>query len=595
MSGPGQRAAQPPTGWHPPARRDGLVVQFVSEDGTQRKPFDFARLPCRPEIAEDLAVAFEAATGPLGTWKRQAAAQNLWTAARQAGRWLADNHPTMTTLADLGSANARLMAQSFVLPSGDRLVGVLRTLLGYSPVVSDEVVEALVRRWGGRGYDARQPYTAEEFRRITVAARGLVRRARQRLRTHWAMVEDYQTGVFDDLSPRHPRRELAQALDHCARTGDIPRSPATGRASKLNGRAVTAADGQNLLGLLHLTGRDIWAFGVLLTALTGMNMSVLDEMPAAHLRASAPGEPGIALVSVNKPRRGSRSAMTMSLTGLPTELRPASGGSRSPEVLNTSLTTAFGVFRLLTELTEPLRRQIGSTRALVYYTKSPERAGESRFREGLPGQNDEQRTRWLRPVVSGDYARDQVLVTLSLDRLRKTYLEQNRKPVAHTPATLAGYLRRMRSVTEEGFQVVREALDEQVAAALARRTMTVATDDHADRGQDTVLGHCEDFDHSPLDDGDTCRQSFLSCLDCRNARAFPRHLPLQLLVLDELRASRASMPIDRWVGEFAGRAAQLDDLISEYEPAQIAQARVHTTDDHRHLVARLFSGDLDPL
>jgi len=205
---------------------------------------------------------------------------------------------------------------------------------------------------------------------------------------------------------------------------------------------------------------------------------------------------------------------------------------------------------------------------------------------------------WLRGWLTGDAQHNELLVGISLDRLRKTYLEQHRRPVAHTPDTLARYLRRMHPVTQEGYQVVGAALDEQVSSALARRRMTVTSDSEgaADvAGQDTVLSACADFDHSPLDAGSSCRQTFLSCLDCGNARAFPRHLPLQLLVLDELRAQRATMPLSRWVGEIAGRVAQLEGVVDEYEPAQRDLARTQITDGHRHLVARLFSGDLDPL
>jgi hypothetical protein len=89
-----------------------------------------------------------------------------------------------------------------------------------------------------------------------------------------------------------------------------------------------------------------------------------------------------------------------------------------------------------------------------------------------------------------------LLLDISLDRLRKTYLEQHRKPVAHTPATLAAYLRQMRTVTDDGFQIVREALDEQVAAALARRRLTVdPCGEHQDNEpeRDTVLATCRDF------------------------------------------------------------------------------------------------------
>ncbi len=41
--------------------------------------------------------------------------------------------------------------------------------------------------------------------------------------------------------------------------------------------------------------------------------------------------------------------------------------------------------------------------------------------------------------------------------------------------------------------------------------------------------------------------------------------------------------------------APATDVIGEYEPAQRDHARRQITDAHRHLVARLLSGDLDPL
>ena len=41
----GRPAAQPDPSWRPVSRRRGLIVTFVSEDGTQRKDFDFGSMP----------------------------------------------------------------------------------------------------------------------------------------------------------------------------------------------------------------------------------------------------------------------------------------------------------------------------------------------------------------------------------------------------------------------------------------------------------------------------------------------------------------------------------------------------------------------
>jgi hypothetical protein len=575
---PGRAAAQPPPGWRPAARRDGLRVWFVSENGSQRRLFDFGTLSGQAGIALELAAAFETVTGPLGRWKRAQSAKNLWLVARRVAAWLATSRPGLTSLGGLSVADARVLGLSLQQPSGDQQISVLRALLAACPTIRPQVTEALATVRGSRTAEARQPYQADELRHICVVARGIVRRARQRLRTNWALVNDLRGGRLDVLDPRDSCRVRAAVLDQAAR---------------LNSGTAPDADAQSLLGELHLSTCEAWAFAVLLAALTGLNASILDELPADHLQATADREAGVALVDASKPRRGSRSAMTLPLSAL----RPPPGDTRRPAVLNTSLTTGFGVYRLLVELTAPARAVLGDRRAFVYYAGDRPQTEQPVLRAGVPSHLRLQRQRWLRGWLTGQAEHDALLVGISLDRLRKTFLHEHRRPVAHTPDTLARYLRRMRAVTEEGFQIVRDALEEQVSQALARWRMTVtpveeSTDQGA--GQDTVLAACSDFEHSPMDAGRSCRQTFLTCLDCTNARAFPRHLPVQLLVLDELLARRATMTVTGWVDRYAGRVAQLEQVIAEYESAQRDHARTQISDADRQMVTRLLAGDLDP-
>ena len=163
----------------------------------------------------------------------------------------------------------------------------------------------------------------------------------------------------------------------------------------------------------------------------------------------------------------------------------------APQCSNTSLTTAYGVFMLLLELTEPARALTGSQRAFIYYSAQPDDVEQKLFGYGISGTASgvNARRRWMAPWLTGDAEHDEVLLGISMDRLRKTYLEQVRKPTSHTPATLARYLSRMDPVRNEGFQIVAEALDEQVARALARCSMMVQPDTHDNgSGQDAVLG-----------------------------------------------------------------------------------------------------------
>ncbi|MBS1695640.1 MAG: hypothetical protein JST91_25860 [Actinobacteria bacterium] len=590
----GHRAAQPGPTWRPVLRRRGLIVTFVSEDGTQSKDFDFGSLPGTDGIRRDFSIAFEDATGVLGVSKRLRGAGALWQSARHACCWLAENRPGMQGLAELSVADARLLALSCRVPSGPGPLHSLKTLLRCSLVVSDEARQAYTRVRHPKTNTARQPYSTEEMRRITVVARGMVRRARARLQTHWQMVDHYRAGRFDHLPRADPGRSLAEVLDHCAREGDFPRT-ASGARAYVTRRVAAAAGGYHLQSFLHLSPGEAWAFGVLLAGLTGLNLSTLDSLPAPHRHASRPDEPGIVFVNADKPRRGKRSVMTLPVTALRPELLPLGGENRRAAVANTSLTTAYGVFTLLLELTEPARALTGSQRAFLYYSAQPDHVEQKLFGYGISSTASgvDARRRWMAPWLTGDPDHDGLLLGISMDRLRKTYLEQVRKPTSHSPVTLARYLSRMDPVRNEGFQIVAEALDEQVARALARRSMTVQPEtDDIGSGQDAVLGDCADFEHSPID-GQRCRQSFMACLDCSNARAFPRHLPVQLVVADRLRDLRQEMPIGQWIAEHAGPLAQLDDIFAEYEQAQLDAARGAITDSDHRMVNLLLTGNLE--
>lgn len=589
---PGRRAGQPPRGWKPHDRRDGLKVTFISQDGTEQKEYDFARLPGPLGVSEDLAVAFAAATGPLGTWTRLGAAANLWQSARQASKWVHESRPALTTLADLTAADARLLGLSFRVPSGGGIISSLRALFLASPVVTKEANRALALVRTDREQTQRQPYNDAEYQLITSVARSVVRRARDRLRSNRRLLQEYRAGLLDDLDPRNPRRCLAEVLDHCDTTGDYPRT-ADGFQAMVTRRAARAADGRPVQSHLHLNAGETWAFGILLAGQTSLNLSTLARLPATHLRATAPAEPGIALVRASKPRRGRRSEMTLPMQSLHSDLHRPPNDQRPHHVLSTSLTTAFGVFSLLVELGEPTRRLLETDRAFVYYSSSAGAPGV--LRAGLPQGLGAARTHavWLRDYLTGNADHDGLLLGISFDRLRKTHLERNRKPVAHTPDMLSRYLRRMKKVNEEGFQIVKEALDDEVQAALKRRRMTRAEDDA--QTVDTALGGCTDIEHPPHTPDKRCGLSFWSCLNCGNARAFPRHLPLQMLAIDELDRLRSTISVDRWIGEFAGRRAQLEDIAREYEPAQRDLARTQITDVHRRVVGLLLSGDLDPL
>jgi hypothetical protein len=136
-------------------------------------------------------------------------------------------------------------------------------------------------------------------------------------------------------------------------------------------------------------------------------------------------------------------------------------------------------------------------------------------------------------------------------------------------------------------QVVGAVLAEQVDKAAARaRIQTLSEQDIADAHEhpervaarhcmdpgtllrmisgdlDTVLGACIDHSNGPhAAAGQPCRASFMLWLSCPCARATPTHLPVQVLVHDELERRRAAVTPLRWAQRFALPHAQLTDLL----------------------------------
>lgn len=583
----GRSAALPSASWKPESRRDGTTLLFVSEDGSQKLSVDFSKYPVPQSIQLELAVAAEIAIGPMGTWKRLGTAKNIPPTVAIITRWIATTRPKLTTLADLTAADARMLA---LAEPNSRQLGVMRSLLRYCPEVPEDVVYELARHRIPRPDSAREPYTDAELERICSVMREIVRQAQNRIRKHRGLIADLRAGRLDALLDDDPKRKLAVALDHCERTGDLPRSKVTG-APSTEARRLAQGIGRGrpgLMALIHLTTTEAWALAVLLAALTGFNASVLNTLPARHLRATGDDEAAVALVETNKPRRGANAKVTLPLT------------SSSLDGIKPSLATPVGVYLTVLELTELTRKQLNTDTAFAFFTGKHYTGKKNRnmapFRAGLPNSMG-RIPDWVAPWLTGDTAIDETLSTISLDRLRKTRIEMSRVPIGQSRSMHHHYLRRMKKVREEGYGVVHEALNDQVTKALARRQITVKPEpseaEAAPSSNDTVLGECSDFEHSPFDNDRPCRQAFLTCLDCVNARAFPRHLPAQLLVADRIRDQQAELPAENWIRRYAGPLAQLDDIFTFYTPAQINKARAETTDHDRLRVDHLLRGDFD--
>ena len=590
------------------------MVRVITERDRRTKEFDFTTLPVSRDLQESFARAFNVRTGPGGTIKTMSSTLGLWFCVRTFTRFLSTLADPPRRVPDLRASHldGYLLFRASVVSAPEELggvIGLLAELDEISPQLAARCVRGRrVRRRYVRSTDS---YTPEEDRRILDAARNTVREAAERIRGNRELLRRWRSGD-PELVSDPMREEFLQLLDGVDRTGEVPAYDNGKVPDWVNHHGPL----ENVRLCVHLGWRDVAALLVLLVRMTGQNGGTIATAPAVYHSTDGGAGP-IASVQVDlvKPRRGQRSHMTASFAELPTW-----AALPHPDVEFTArdqLHTPYGVYMLVIELTASARAITGDDRLFLYWAR---RRGA--ISTGMPvGQN----------FVS-DWGREQQLLTdpdadgaahplpVHLARIRKTHVEREQKPVAHTPRTLADtYLRRDRTTIAEYQQVVADVLVKEADKAralgsIARLTpndLLEARDDPsavADRfgitvdvlrllirrDADTVLAGCADNLNSPhTPKGRPCTASFLKCLDCPCARAMPHHLPIQLAALDLLQQKRTQMAAARWAIQLAYPTAQLEDLVDLYGSAAVATARTKITDDERSLVVRLFDRELD--
>ena len=619
------RAAQLPDPRHTTLRgvlADGTTVRCFEDGNGQPKDFDCARLTVSPALQRMFAEAFAKRTAPGSSLRSMASIGDTFRSMRRFTQYLAGLPRPPVTQSGLRPhhvdgflADLRARGQTATLREHLRGVKtVLRQLDSWDKKMAVKLAEPHPPH--ARTAGSHSSYSRAEFQRIASAARDDLRRAAQRIRTNRVLLEQYRSAGLVD-----PTRKL-ELLDYVERHADVPRRGGD-FPSKSELPALWVSGGgfgatPDVIRWAHLSPLEVSAGAVLMAALTGQNPYVIMKCSASHHRADGDaGGPNTAIIGVSKPRRRSRAEMDVALSGVPDWISTADDpGSISRR---DELHTAFGVYMLLRELTESSRRIEGSDRLmLAYCTNGPH--GRGIRRQGSAGG-------WVQPWSRGHgLLLDQVagmppeLLVVSLARLRMTYLELHQKPVAHTEQTLVNdYLGRNRGNLVEYRRVVADALNEQVAKAralplisgLSAAEINKAQQDpealasqlslsHSDvrrmlKGKlDAVMNACVDNQHGPYGDpGQPCRASFMLCLSCPCARAMPRHLPVQILVLDRLTDRRHHMTPLAWTTRFALPHAQLSDVLARYDDDDLNAARAAIDESHHEIVGRFLNRELD--
>jgi hypothetical protein len=635
--GRGRRAALPPAGFRPEQRlrvdEDTLVVRFVPEIGRgPTRDFDFATLPVARNLQEAFARAFATRTRPSAGIRSTESAQHSWQHLSSFAGYLAGLLRPPQSPADLTQTQVLGWLQE---RSGHRTalkeLGELKGFLRRVEEISAEFAAAMTQ---SHRRPQSQPttsiYSRDEFRRILSAARFDVRQAAIRIRAGRDLLSRWRSGALDRERDR-PEWERGSLLDHVDRHADVPRY-ATGQRLPQEWVSRLGSVTEHVTSL-HLGADDVAAFAVLLTGLTGENPGTITTAPAAHHRPDGyTGAIASAIVELDKPRRMSRRHMDVVLASVPDWITAPQEGLLVEDD-GDDLHSAFGVYLLLHDLAGPARRRLGSDLLFAWWAFS----GGNRVGRGLRTTlTSELVRRWsqgrdlpadyrVKSPTSGeldDECPDEkpAQLAVTLNRMRRTFLELHQKPVAHVTRTLANdYLLRERGNITEYQQVVADVLEQEARKARTRSAPRVLSPAEIEQARtdpvgiaerhgldpgtlrrmlagelDTVMTACTGNTNSPYSPpGTPCQASFMLCLSCPCARALPHHLPVQLAVHDAVQAKQDTTTPLRWAQRFALPHAQLGDLLDRAGHTAVADARRNITADQRELVDRFLNRELD--
>lgn len=614
----GRRATVPGNNWQPVERIDPTnptLVRFVEERTGRQKLFDFSAFPVPPGLQQWLARTFARRTGSRSGVKRTGTAANYFMTLRCFADSLTEADEAVSGPRKLTAAHiAAFRLRHAGGPGGTEQVIRVRSVLRDDPELPEPVRAALLARPPRRPETVRPvAYSDHEWQLLMTAFRSDVRRARDRIRTGRQLLADYRAGT---LVVRSQEAQLGSLLDIFDTTGELPRRPsgsATRKVSRFGGvPAVT--------GMLCLTLQEMTAFCLLLCALTGENFSSVAAWPVVHYQpAGAPGDgsPAVVLVEQAKPRRGpEREHMVTALEDTPDLWTNVAEGT--DDAGPARLHSPVEVYRLLVELTETSRRLGGHRSAFSAYT--PKRAASSTYWvEGVTGGHV---WSWARRhgFPSAADAPISGRPPVEVRRIRQTVIERRRWPISHTRATMNDhYLAGSAAVAADSRVVVGDALREQLGRARAAQTAQVFTSafvaeaDHdlqaaaeqaglapgllaglIDGSHDTVLASCTGhWDAPDAEAGQACTASFLACLDCANARALPRHLPVQIAMADRLAVLAAHLDPQVWQVRYEPRLGQLRHILAQHTDAERAKATEAITEEQLAVVDDVLAGRWD--
>jgi hypothetical protein len=551
-----------------------VIVVHVSEKGDQRALYDFSRLPVPAALQRSLAALFARQAGPAGPWRSIASSREAWRLLGSFARWLSALEAPPGDVDQISPAvwnQWRVSRASNVM--GDRQVGKVGALLRLDSRLPAGTREATLKRVARRAA-AESAYTPEQFERIRQTAAASFRAAWQRVSDNRRHLEAWRSGQFTEDT-----RDwlLGHALDHLARTGDVPVCIRESDGTRqIRGPVMAVLGGSRsefTWQRLYLSVTEVVSLAALMVIAYGWNSTTVSELAVPEvLPGTASGEPVTYRVELEKRRRQPHRYETRNL---------ADWGPSAPGRLITRAIEATGPARdLLAAHGTP------ATRLLAWHVATPLLVADRTALIRLGFADSEIRT-WR--IATGE-------PELNLRRLRRTVtVLHRREPAQHSQDVHDSvYVLRDPAAREQAAPVIAGGIADALAHAQAVVEARISRDDR-DSQADTATANCEDYTHSPFSPhGSPCRASFLLCLACPNAVITPRHLPRLACLHQALDALRAVLPAGTWDHDWREHHARLAHLKdSTFTPAEWTDALQAASGADRAVIDALLHRGFD--
>ena len=589
----------------------GLVATVTTEDGKTRV-FDFSDLDVPPDLLRALVAAFAKASGRAGSWRRMASVESGTTALRRLARYLAAEHPDVTTITALmpdvwAAWRAHVESTSRYATA----VWASCTLLRHAEGLPRTTWLALNDRFPEPGPDEREmvSYSRNEFARIWRAARRVFAAALARIRANLEILDRYRAGDEPEdcwrVRFRGEELSLGDILASLSVTGNLPHSSRGVHRERT--RALRQA-----LGIGEACGYcrvalfpdviEIYAVMIMLVCERALNLSVMDNLKVGDA-TRVPGPRAahwIYQLDLEKPRRGADSYSPITLTGR---------GARAWERTVALTQPARDTLATLGQPTDQL---------LVACARGARTAHPTRIFMTDWSDVHGAACAWRDAVtVAGD---DGKPLDVSLERLRLSEIVINGEPQQHSPDVSERRYRgpdpqtgrQARPVLFRGQYDAVDDADRQAVWLLSEGDMEAARADPAGfaarRGvevkranevlsgrRDTPTAGCIDIMQSPhpQDGGGACTASFLACLVCPNAVIMPHHIPRLVTAHEALvTAARASTHAVK-EKHYRGHIAAVEAVLARVPRVEVERARAAVTPGDIETVMRLLNGDFD--